>query len=203
MKRQAAEVANLWGGGKMYVTRSLCALPVIRKYVRIGIGIALKHADYELAVKRRVAKIPVMGKQLKDPYYFACYGLMIEFLKIQRGLGISQPVDFIFDEQQKLSSYVDESYEFLTALPPECHSLIGGGPVHKNDQEVVPLQAADMFAWHVRRHFTDNTETENQPRHVTAARPILEAIPQIGIVWDADLLDRAISAVFAGHPNFE
>lgn|SRR5215469_6660341 len=174
---------------------------VIRDHAMVGIGFAVKHTDWELAVKRRVKNIPVMGKQLKEPYFFACYGLMIQFIKMQRDLGISQPVDFIFDEQQKLSAYVDESYDHLKALSAECHPLIGDRPSHKDDKKILPLQAADLFAWHVRRYFED--EIEQKPPHITAARPILETIPQIGTVWGPDHLDEAISAVFGRHPDFE
>lgn len=174
---------------------------VIRDHAMVGIGFAVKHTDWELAVKRRVKKIPVMGKQLIEPYFFACYGLMIQFIKMQRDLGISKPVDFIFDEQQKLSKYVDESYDFLKALPPECHALIGDRPTHKDDKKVLPLQAADMFAWHVRRFFED--EIEQKLPHITAARPILETIPQIGTVWGPEHLDAAISAVLSRHPELE
>ncbi len=37
--------------------------------------------------------------------------------------------------------------------PPHFKELFGDRPVHKNDTSVLPLQAADLLAWHIRRDY--------------------------------------------------
>jgi Protein of unknown function (DUF3800) len=169
---------------------------IIQKYGPLGIGFALKNADYGAIAKNLMSGVTDIWKRFKDPYLFSCYGLMIGFIRSQRNLGISSPVDFIFDEQMRLSAYVDEAYEFLAeTLPEKARPLMGGRPVHKDDKKVLPLQAADMLAWHVRRAYAD--EMAGAPEYVTAAQPIIATLPVLGFVWDAARIESTIRGAWA------
>lgn len=44
-------------------------------------------------------------------------------------------------------------YEFIKSIQkPELAALMGSSPKFEDDRYVLPLQAADMLAWHIRRH---------------------------------------------------
>lgn len=79
-------------------------------------------------------------------------------------LGIENKIDFVFDEQGKLGdiaqSWFKEMHKderFKNVLKPYlCET-----PTFKDDKIFLPLQAADMLAWHVRRYY-DSTLPENK-----------------------------------------
>jgi len=65
----------------------------------------------------------------------------------------SDQVDFVFDSQsEKQVELVRQAWSFgVQALPQWARRLVGNRPDHRDDKIFVPLQAADLVAWHVRR----------------------------------------------------
>ncbi len=82
-----------------------------------------------------------------------------------RGLlqhGIVETVNFIFDEEgareQKRILDAWHLYRWLVENAPKewreyetIKKMIGDPPDFRNDKKVLPLQAADLFAWHARQ----------------------------------------------------
>jgi hypothetical protein len=103
---------------------------------------------------------------------------------------INEPVDFIFDEQLYKSDVVQSAYSiFLRDAPDQYRALIGARPRHKNDKRCLPLQAADMLAWHIRREQADQ---ETGPLE-TPAWEIFD-IRQQQLVCDAKLFAGMLRA---------
>ena len=68
-----------------------------------------------------------------------------------REFGITEKVDFIFDEQMRLSDQVQSIYaEVLNKMEPSLAEFMGGRPIYGDDRNLLPLQAADLLAWHIR-----------------------------------------------------
>jgi hypothetical protein len=62
------------------------------------------------------------------------------------------PVDFIFDEQREAAAKCLKWFQPLQDKVGEPHkTIMSHTPQFRNDRQVMPLQAADMLAWHVRR----------------------------------------------------
>jgi Protein of unknown function (DUF3800) len=63
-----------------------------------------------------------------------------------------KPVEFIFDDQNEAGL---RALQFWGPLKARLHgphlTVMSNTPQFKKDDEVVPLQAADMLAWHIRR----------------------------------------------------
>lgn len=100
---------------------------------------------------------PVAAFPAKNPY-FACYiGVLISVSRLQEHIGSSVPVDFVFDEQSSLQADAVAMYDYIkqTMPQPEWTSMLGSTPIFRDDKDVLPLQAADMLAWHVRRETID------------------------------------------------
>jgi hypothetical protein len=73
-------------------------------------------------------------------------------VKDQHGISI-KPVEFIFDDQGPAGLKCLQWYAGLRERVKEPHrTMIGNTPQFKDDRELTPLQAADMLAWHIRRH---------------------------------------------------
>jgi hypothetical protein len=85
--------------------------------------------------------------------YFACFcAIVIKVAQYQAYLGITTPADFIFDKHGEIG---DEALLWHFAMkesqPDEIRTIMGSSPVFRDDKEVLPLQAADLVAWHKRR----------------------------------------------------
>lgn len=101
---------------------------------------------------RIVAPVAPLG--LKNAYFACFWDVMQVTAQYHLALEIEgvPPVDFVFDEQGGLGLDAVTWYEWLKAgQVPEVRSLLGATPVFHDDKQVVPLQAADMLAWHLRR----------------------------------------------------
>jgi hypothetical protein len=119
---------------------------IIKKHVTLGISLLVRYEYYDRAIKGKIAK------QFDDPYCIAFYLALIGMTRVLAETGIAEPIDFIFDEQPRQSDYVMLAYHmFLENAPDKYKPLIGSPPRHKDDKQCPPLQAADMYAWHIRR----------------------------------------------------
>lgn len=75
-------------------------------------------------------------------------------IKDQHGIAI-KPVDFIFDDQGSAGLKCLQWYGTLRdRVNGPDRIVISNTPQFKDDRELLPLQAADMLAWHVRRAYS-------------------------------------------------
>jgi hypothetical protein len=66
--------------------------------------------------------------------------------------GVKIPVDYIFDESGDSGMEAQMWYPAMKATAhPEVASLMGSTPEFRKDEDMLPLQAADLVAWHKRR----------------------------------------------------
>lgn len=109
-----------------------------------------------LVWKRHMAGVAPYG--FAQPYFPVFHGILANVARVHAGLAVDAPVDFIFDEQEgtgrTAAMFVDWA---MGGWPAEQQAVIGNPPTFADDKRVLPLQAADMLAWHVRR------EGENRP----------------------------------------
>ena len=105
---------------------------------------------------------PVAPKGLKIPYFACFWGLIRTTARYHQTLGDDvPPVDFVFDEQGGLGDDAVLFYRWLKeSEEPEIRNLLGATPIFRDDKHVLPLQAADMLAWHVRRNHEDGAPAD-------------------------------------------
>lgn len=88
----------------------------------------------------------------QTPYWFAFEVMFVKLTQHLKESGATDPVDFILDEQNQITRSVTSLFECLRASQPkEMQPLIRSTPIFRNDKDVLPIQAADMLAWHVQR----------------------------------------------------
>jgi hypothetical protein len=89
----------------------------------------------------------------KSPYSLCVIGILKGCRDLMNRIGGFKPVDFTFDEQDGFDLLLYESWKLLQQiLPPEYREImfrIG----FANDKLLIPLQCADLLAWHVRRQY--------------------------------------------------
>ena len=129
-------------------------LGVIEKYQPDGIYTWLEWEDYISIVQ------PLAPKEMSNPYQVLFPGIFDTIRFCQRRKGIfPQSVDVDFDSQGEAGEFARSMYPIMKAhCPPDVKKMLGRTPTMLDDKEVVALQAADMLAWNVRRHY-DKTDT--------------------------------------------
>lgn len=88
---------------------------------------------------------------LRHPYFPCFVGILNGVARTVQEESLDGPVELVFDEQGKVGADAALWYEPLKQVDPTIANVLGGPPRFANDDEVVPLQMADMLAWYVRR----------------------------------------------------
>lgn len=131
---------------------------VIEKYDLVPIACRLNLQDFA-EEKRRLVALAAQWNAYGDfsswsnPYYFS-FRMMMDRFHDQKAeakdIPLDEKVDFIFDDQTE-KSYILASWDaILAARSEESVERYGSTPRFENDQEFLPLQAADFWAWWVR-----------------------------------------------------
>lgn len=94
----------------------------------------------------------VAPSDLRHAFSLAFQAIIQTVAEYQLYKGISVPADFVFDNEGDIGNEALLWYPAIKAnVPPEVRALMGATPVFRDDEEVLPLQAADLVAWHKRR----------------------------------------------------
>jgi hypothetical protein len=100
----------------------------------------------------------------KSPYTLCLLGILQGCHAVMHRIGGFKPVDFTFDEQTGFEFLLMEAWKlWKLRLPPEYAKFmfkIG----FANDKDSIPLQCADLLAWHVRRQYIRPAEDHGKPR---------------------------------------
>lgn len=119
---------------------------IIKSHARLGVHLVIPYDQYRNLISTNY------GRRWKDPYVIGSYLFIIAALRFFARNQIQEPIDFIFDERNHESDKFQSFYsEFLVGVPDEYRGMIGARPRHEDDKCFVPLQGADMLAWHIRR----------------------------------------------------
>ena len=129
----------------------------IKQHTAAKIDVVMPQALYDKHVK---GKVP---KDIDSPY-FMCLLAVVEIVVKplhQASPALNAKIDFIFDNQQKLWRLAENLYQGFKGSGLPYVYLIGEVD-HRDDKEVLPLQAADLGAWHSRRRLANPGEMEGR-----------------------------------------
>ena len=102
---------------------------------------------------RKVVNELKLSPVFANSYYLASNAIINLTARRQEEMGLTEPIDFIFDEQAERNRMRAAWDGYLEGLPPEVCKLVGGGPSLKSDTNALPLQAAELFAWWARQYW--------------------------------------------------
>jgi hypothetical protein len=137
------------------------SLPILGAGIVIPIQ-ELKKIVSEFALPRNVA----------NPYYIA-WRAMLTMCFSPDHIGVKEPIEFIFDDQTERKN-IDRAWDYFKATIPRSYKKkLAGRPSFKRDDDVLPLQAADLIAWWGRHQYVrGNLEHAKLfPSEWTAGRP--------------------------------
>jgi len=118
-----------------------------------------KPLSFEFSVSReQVDRLvrPTSPRGLGSAHFYCTFGVVATLTRYVSGEGVSVPIDFVFDEQSGVSEDISIFFSLMKSkLPKEARRLITSTPIFRDDKHFLPLQAADMLAWHLRREYED------------------------------------------------
>jgi hypothetical protein len=136
---------------------------------------------------------------LDRPYFLSFFGVLAELLKLTRDLKLDDRIDFYFEEEGGESkSLIQDQYDLCMSMAPaEIKNLVGGPPSFKKDEDLRPLQAADMYAWLVRRYYVDQHSGKAPQAHPSHQFLANLFYPQHDLldIWSKDRLHEAHAAL--------
>lgn len=113
--------------------------------------------SFEVAVSRRSFRQfvqPNAPRGLANPHFACCFGVVAGVSRYAASQGWTSPIEFVFDQQDGVASDFQLFFDYMVKnLPAEARKLISAAPIFGDDKVFLPLQAADMLAWHLRRNY--------------------------------------------------
>lgn len=111
---------------------------------------------------------PVAPHGFGIPYAVCFQALMLPLAISQSRQKIRVPIDFIFDDQEGLGKQAAFFYEKIRGgQPKKIREVMCKSPIFRDEKDVLPLQAADMLAWHVRRGLETAPESFPIPEYLS------------------------------------
>lgn len=147
---------------------------VIRHFRPISFDVSISVKDFNAIVK------PHAPYGLATPYFPCLFAVVASVARFMQQSGSKLPIDFIFDEQHGVGDDFQHYFQFMARnLPNGARKLVNGSPIFKEDKTYLPLQAADMLAWHTRREYDDGLAQFGMPmaerirgeHHLSSALP--------------------------------
>lgn len=158
---------------------------IIPPFKPIALSCSLNWGLYNKIIRGRVPA------EVDDPYavlFYAIIRLMYEW-QLDAGGDTYQKVDFYFDEQHIDQLKILAGYLRLKRnIGEPYHNMLGQTPAFRDDEELNPLQAADMLAWHVHRDLVKPEE----------GRPLLKKIAgehYVHLPMEQEDMERFVIAV--------
>jgi len=148
----------------------------------------LRPFSFEVSISRKEyyeQVRPVAPRGIGNPHFVCVFMAVATLARYVAQEGGKAPIDFIFDEQSGVNTNIALFFDYMAkSLPKEARRVINGTPIFRDDKDLLPLQAADMLAWHVRREDESGlgqgslpmaSRLRNELGHLTGAidRPVL------------------------------
>jgi hypothetical protein len=127
------------------------------------------------AAKRRIVfpNCDIDWNYIENPYFFAIRVLLDQFhirkSEWSQFIPTDEPVDFVFDEDSDKATQamvISEWPRYIQNCSDETRGLYGACPRFKDDEVVLQLQAADFWAWWVRKCTDDGSILNELEQHV-------------------------------------
>jgi hypothetical protein len=143
----------------------LDAADIIRTHVRERIGVWARREYFDKHLK--TLALPYARDAAEHPYFLCFYHLILSVAALH-SLAVPEPCDFIFDEQSSLGEHALNWWGMFkqnakTVSNTDFTPFLGSPPLFRNEKQFKPLQAADFYAWHLRRRIWQNKALYMRP----------------------------------------
>lgn len=170
------KMSEVWDrGGEIPLEHAKWHYFTLRKFVQGAITMVVPIEP----LKRIALETSLM--EYANPYIWAIKGIINCTAQEQRAWGFQLPIDFTFDNRGE-ENQVRDAWEFYQAtIPPAERSLTGRKPMFTDDEDVLPLQAADMWAWWARRKWLEKRTVKHSEFPIPWGE--LSDLPSLAFEW--------------------
>lgn len=138
------------------------------------------------------------------PYFFGFHSVLTQVYQYAFHNRFNQRVEVIFDEQGGESQrlILNAMDEFRSIADREFPGLVIPTPSFQSDRDALPLQAADMLAWLVRRdalNLQRGREREQLPEALLLGKAL--SMPSSIVIWDETKIEAAANDAVARFLN--
>lgn len=171
---------------------------VIEKHVAASVHIMLNASDLE----RAKARIWIPGKNIdwgftRNPYLVLFRGLLDAMCGKRELMDDALPPDaqinFIFDNQTEKKVIWKVWDAFVESRPDAYKINLRTAPRFEDDRQFPPLQAADFWAWWVRKWYEDGTPERHETMNFNGLwRVERKDFPRLAITYDEDRLVKLL-----------
>ena len=121
-------------------------LRVIRQFEPISFEFSINRVEVEQLLA------PNAPRGLASPHFAGILRIVIGIAEFMARDGYKGKIDFIFDTQDGVSTDIALFWdELMKSFPRSARNAISGPPIFRDDKDLMPLQAADMLSWHLRK----------------------------------------------------
>jgi hypothetical protein len=151
---------------------------IILAFAQVSVQSAIWASDFDDVI---MGIHPAVDK----PYFLCLYQLIFSIYTYQIEHSDVE-CEIIFDTQSDLAPRAFQEWKKAqeVAPTPERRELMNSMPVFRDDKTVLPLQAADMYAWLIRHNY----EQGESNIVCKAAMKVLNELPVIARAWNRDEL---------------
>lgn len=178
---------------------------VIEQHVAMAVHVKLNVADLE----RAKARIWVPAKTINWGFiaypFIVSFRCLLDYLYGHREmfdtvLPPGEQIDFIFDDQTEKKMIWKVWDEFVETRPDNYRANASGSPPRfENDQKFLGLQAADFWAWWVRKWYEDGTPEKCESMDFGFWKVNRRDFPHCEIAYDEDKLVKMLIGLLSGE----
>ncbi len=137
-------------------------LKIIEKYVLGFVSVKIDISELKNAISRiTVPKADIDWGIHSNSYYIAFRCLLDMFhlhrSEIVEAIPLDEKINFIFDNRAEKKAILSGWDFYMENRPDNVKQLYGDPPRFEDDEEFLPLQAADFWAWWVRKWYKEGT----------------------------------------------
>jgi hypothetical protein len=125
-------------------------IEVITKCAKRAIHVRMQQRDYEEVIRGYVPP------EWDNPYYFLFPSFVSAVITMEKYFGLSKSVEFVFDSSETFEEPSLQLYGQFKGFDKFAGRVVN---IHYEDEKLfLPLQAADLVAWQVRRRLCSTSE---------------------------------------------
>jgi hypothetical protein len=127
---------------------------IIKRNVLFKIECSVSVPAFRKVVKGKFSPGNHRGSVVDDYYFWIFQNLIARLCEGIWHRGYRHQFDLFFDEQLKYGPRAAKLYKIVQDVArPRYRRMLPDAPIFRKDDEFLPLQAADMFAWLVRKYY--------------------------------------------------
>jgi hypothetical protein len=167
---------------------------VIKKFPLTRIDASISRQDYDDLIFQQYP-----GPVGEGPYFLLYYKIVTAIARVPELANID--VQLMFDEQGRIGESAQAAWSFLKDEFPNVYAK-KSRPTFGSDLTILPLQAADMYAWHARRYMIEKAEGKNPVNYLHIHRVFVD-MPHLSLPIYRDDLIELVSGIVIREANIK